>query len=128
MNCPQCRLINPDTALRCDCGYDFPSGKMRDPLVQPKRVKLPKLRWLLLYLAIVCAQGVSIGFKDGLGRDPLTVFLPTIMGGAFAPYFVGCLVGLFSKRETRFHASAAISGAIWALNTVTEWNLWEKIK
>jgi hypothetical protein len=25
MECPRCRLINPDTALRCDCGYDFES-------------------------------------------------------------------------------------------------------
>ncbi len=21
--CPECTLINPDTAKRCDCGYDF---------------------------------------------------------------------------------------------------------
>lgn len=21
--CPECRLINPDAAQRCDCGYDF---------------------------------------------------------------------------------------------------------
>jgi len=25
MDCPQCRLINPDTAQRCDCGYNFVS-------------------------------------------------------------------------------------------------------
>jgi hypothetical protein len=23
MKCPGCKLINPDTARRCDCGYDF---------------------------------------------------------------------------------------------------------
>ena len=23
MNCPLCGLINPETAQRCDCGYDF---------------------------------------------------------------------------------------------------------
>ncbi|HKX29716.1 MAG TPA: PF20097 family protein [Blastocatellia bacterium] len=26
MNCPRCDLINPDTALRCDCGWDFSTG------------------------------------------------------------------------------------------------------
>jgi hypothetical protein len=29
MKCPKCGLINPDTAQRCDCGYDFPSGEMK---------------------------------------------------------------------------------------------------
>ena len=23
LKCPQCGLFNPDTAQRCDCGYDF---------------------------------------------------------------------------------------------------------
>lgn len=29
MVCPKCGLINYDTALRCDCGYDFRSGKVK---------------------------------------------------------------------------------------------------
>jgi hypothetical protein len=28
-DCPTCRLVNPDTASRCDCGDDFPSGSMQ---------------------------------------------------------------------------------------------------
>lgn len=31
MQCPRCRLINPDTALRCDCGYDFETQRMQKP-------------------------------------------------------------------------------------------------
>lgn len=23
MECPNCKLVNPPTAMRCDCGYDF---------------------------------------------------------------------------------------------------------
>ena len=30
MKCPNCGLINPDSALRCDCGYDFPSATMKE--------------------------------------------------------------------------------------------------
>ena len=31
MQCPHCGLLNPPTALRCDCGYDFPSGELKRP-------------------------------------------------------------------------------------------------
>src|SRR5215831_14197134 len=31
MNCPRCRLINPETAQRCDCGYDFISKSVEKP-------------------------------------------------------------------------------------------------
>ena len=30
MKCPNCGLINPATTERCDCGYDFPSGQMKE--------------------------------------------------------------------------------------------------
>src|SRR5262245_32656273 len=29
MKCPNCGLFNPDSAQRCDCGYDFASGSMQ---------------------------------------------------------------------------------------------------
>lgn len=28
MNCPNCGLVNPSEASRCDCGYDFSAGKL----------------------------------------------------------------------------------------------------
>jgi len=29
-DCPSCHLANPDSGLRCDCGYDFPSGVVKE--------------------------------------------------------------------------------------------------
>lgn len=29
MDCPSCHLVNPDSAERCDCGYDFRSRTLK---------------------------------------------------------------------------------------------------
>ena len=40
MRCPNCKLFNSAGALRCDCGYDFPSGLMKDSyLPRPEVVR-----------------------------------------------------------------------------------------
>jgi peptidoglycan/LPS O-acetylase OafA/YrhL len=33
--CPVCRLINPDIAQRCDCGYDFASKRIAPSYARP---------------------------------------------------------------------------------------------
>jgi hypothetical protein len=39
-DCPACKLVNPDTAQRCDCGYDFPTGTMQQSYVSRKDRRL----------------------------------------------------------------------------------------
>ena len=43
MKCPNCGFINPETALSCDCGYDFATGTMRESYLQSK---VPPLTFL----------------------------------------------------------------------------------
>ena len=40
MDCPRCKLVNPDTAKRCDCGYDFETKTVETPFVtvEPKGI------------------------------------------------------------------------------------------
>lgn len=33
-DCPKCGLVNPPNALRCDCGWDFVSGRQSNSLIK----------------------------------------------------------------------------------------------
>ena len=35
--CKSCKLVNPSTAMTCDCGYSFVDGSQGRPLDVPKR-------------------------------------------------------------------------------------------
>ncbi len=35
-SCPSCDLIHPESALRCECGYDFESGRLEGPRAPSK--------------------------------------------------------------------------------------------
>ncbi len=40
--CPWCGLVNPPEALRCDCGFDFASGQIRESYInKPSQVPVP---------------------------------------------------------------------------------------
>jgi membrane-bound acyltransferase YfiQ involved in biofilm formation len=50
MDCPRCKLVNPDTALRCDCGYDFESKAVKQPYFKQE---LPKgIHHFLIFLLV----------------------------------------------------------------------------
>lgn len=72
MRCPKCRLENPEGTLRCDCGYDFPSGKTKRSYLEDAEERSraytsvqddygPIAGWLLLF---------AVGFVIGI---PVTV-------------------------------------------------------
>jgi hypothetical protein len=54
-NCPQCGLVNPTEAQRCDCGWDFVSGSAQQPylakgttdLRQRRRMAKQRLDYLI---------------------------------------------------------------------------------
>ena len=70
MLCPRCRLINPDSALLCDCGYDFIAGVARPG---PTVVSVSAaLRWVVAALIANAVLGVTAQMLSpsvGLAKD-----------------------------------------------------------
>jgi hypothetical protein len=54
MTCPKCKLLNPDSALRCDCGYDFQTRTIQESSLKAA----PKKRvWSETYWPTIADQG-----------------------------------------------------------------------
>jgi hypothetical protein len=70
MQCPRCKLINPDSAKRCDCGYDFETRSIEKPYCQPEdipenAVKRNLRDFLVITTFLWMALGI-IGFLPAL--------------------------------------------------------------
>jgi len=42
MDCPKCKLVSPPGAERCDCGYDFKTGTMKESYLTDRDKQLSK--------------------------------------------------------------------------------------
>lgn len=61
MNCPRCRLINPETAQRCDCGYDFITNSVEKPyFTSSPRTPLSRIAIGLQVTALILAGAAVI--------------------------------------------------------------------
>jgi hypothetical protein len=58
--CPNCGLVNPPTAPRCDCGYEFESGRVvGPPVADPSRTPASVTRLLAGCLGVI--TGIVFG-------------------------------------------------------------------
>lgn len=77
MICPNCKLVSPPEALKCDCGYDFATQSMGPPLLKErehpwrlptgKRPSLKKAAYLIVSASILLLASVIPGMADSLG-------------------------------------------------------------
>jgi hypothetical protein len=68
VECPRCGLINPESAQRCDCGYDFLSRSVKAAYF---RQALPKA--IKVYLVLTVGINVVGGVLALLGGDLVQV-------------------------------------------------------
>ena len=72
MECPHCKLLNPDTAQRCDCGYNFTTKTLEEPYdrsVPRKTINVLKIAAALVSL------GISVLYARGPGNGSAGWFL-----------------------------------------------------
>jgi hypothetical protein len=48
MDCPNCKLVNPANATKCDCGYDFHTGTMQESCLKPANIEI-QAAWFWLF-------------------------------------------------------------------------------
>ena len=70
MDCPECKLINPPGAERCDCGYDFKTGTMQESYLTERDYKrLSKAEIAAAILAKYLLVQVAVGFMYGAREE-----------------------------------------------------------
>jgi len=112
MICPKCRLVNPPSASRCDCGYDFESGLVAESYISPKQRAVARKRETIdwgasakvfaaaLVCAVVLLSLARVGGPTGL------VGVSTYVLGALA--FVMVAVGMVLLPWKRMRADAGL--------------------
>ncbi|MBI3666628.1 MAG: hypothetical protein HY236_10475 [Acidobacteria bacterium] len=90
MKCPRCGLLNPDSAQRCDCGYDFESKTVKGAYFKQK---LP--REFRTYLVLLLVSNVLVGLAA----------LWEVLGGR----------GFASRDVRKLGATVVWSGLVWWL-------------
>jgi hypothetical protein len=77
MDCPRCGLINPATASRCDCGYDFQTRTIERPFYQQK---LPRdIKRFLVLIVVLNAISAAVVLASG---DPTRLLFVLIWSAA----------------------------------------------
>lgn len=70
MDCPNCKLVNPPTAERCDCGYDLTTRTMEQSYLTERDRQLSKpLATIIGVLALV-----ALKFVSGLAFDVCVLY------------------------------------------------------
>jgi hypothetical protein len=81
--CPYCQLINPRSAARCDCGFEFSGYQVSPQEHETARVWRRKtgLRWILAGLGtLILGTVLLLGISRGLSREGISFIFYGLYG------------------------------------------------
>ena len=67
IKCPRCGLFNPDTAQRCDCGYDFETRTVNSAYFKQELPREFKTYLILTITLNVAASAIAVA-SGAFGR------------------------------------------------------------
>ncbi len=103
MECPRCKLVNPPTAKRCDCGYDFNTETME--LRRARRAFVEE---------IIAPEGPLDRYLRGWGADSSTAKVYLIGSSATGRSHTGELLAPHSDIDLLVYAKKP-DGSAWRL-------------
>src|SRR5207249_10958699 len=81
MDCPNCKLVNPPTATRCDCGYDFQTHTMERSYLTERDKQLTR-RGAGVAGALLIAFFVLRLMSAAVAKHSLTLGVSTVVVAA----------------------------------------------
>ncbi len=103
MNCPNCGLINPPSALRCDCGFDFVSRSIQASYADQAKIRegqsqsdVDQAKSMMLWHLIIVEILLTIGLIGSLAAPEPKV--PAIINIVIA--IVVLLLSLATRRRS----------------------------
>src|SRR5687767_7275925 len=139
MQCPSCGLFNPPSALQCDCGYDFASGKL--PPTRRRRESrrsseltafliVPLIATMAWYVLMLCTLAVVNG-RLRLRTDVMAMAIGAIIVGLPAAIGITIVVAMPVYAVVRSTigitlARAAVGGGLVGLCVALFFETWTR--
>lgn len=77
MECPKCGLLNPETTIRCDCGYALAMQTVKMSYISENRKSSPKeIGWRNFGLRFLGASGLYAVVSYIVNPHPINTFNP----------------------------------------------------
>jgi hypothetical protein len=125
MDCPRCKLTNPNTAQRCDCGYDFETKTIEKPYSTAKKenrlVSFKTLGMLGIFLtaAIVTDWLASKIFR--IPSEAVELLTKISLNLAFAAFLLARAFGgvwLTVRKTIALAAGLSVCLFVWVIYVV----------